>query len=202
MAKPLVFTFEGAEVSVEIDKVDRARLYGYVDTEALDDGGRACALATLAGDGHTVVGSGGTAIAYLSPAGQWRERTALTPVGPDGAVLVAVPSSFGAPITLDTTASVDDYLAHNVRAIYALALPEGGLRAKLAAGTLYTFAFSYRGGLEADTAFLLANAEGHPFMALGKPTTFTFIGLQELVVPDEPVASGDEDDDELDFGMM
>ena len=71
MAKPLVFLFGDNEVAFTMSKVDRAKLYGYKELEVLDDEGRKCELATLAGDGRTVVARGGTGIGYVSQDGLW-----------------------------------------------------------------------------------------------------------------------------------
>ena len=47
MAKPLIFRHGKSELSFQLDKLDRDKLYGYVDTEALDAASRACQLAIL-----------------------------------------------------------------------------------------------------------------------------------------------------------
>lgn len=77
MAQPLVLRYGGKELPFQLRKVDRSSLYGFVDIETHDDQGRPCKLATLAGDGRTIVDSGGTALAYLSPNGLWREKSEL-----------------------------------------------------------------------------------------------------------------------------
>ena len=79
-----------------------------------------------------------------------------------------------------------------------------GLLSELRAGTIYTFAFSYRGGLDPDVGFLLANSEGAPFLAVGKKTRLQFVALPELALPDAEADLDEESDDEdsMDFGMM
>src|SRR5262245_42729745 len=42
MSKALTVQYKGREISLAIEKVDRTRLYGYVETEVLDDSGRRC----------------------------------------------------------------------------------------------------------------------------------------------------------------
>ena len=54
MAKPLVFQFGDVELSFQLNKVDRSKLYGYKEVEVLDEKGRRCELATIADDGRTV----------------------------------------------------------------------------------------------------------------------------------------------------
>jgi hypothetical protein len=206
MAKALVFRHGSADLSFNLDKVDRKKLYGQVDTEVVDDKGRPCQLAILGGDGRTLVGRGGSALLMLDPDGGYCERAALTPVGLDGAPLSKAPSSFAAPVPLDRRASIDEYLSHNVKAVYALQAPMGAedLLRELRGGAIYTFPFSYRGGLDPDAGFLLASADGAPFLAVGKKTRLAFVALPEVVDPDAEADPDEEaeDDDSMDFGMM
>ena len=186
-------------------KVDRARLYGFKETEVLDDQGQRCDLATLAQDGQTVVGRGGTAFGTLTVDGTWIEKNQLKPVDPAGQTIQPVPSSFAAPVPLVEQASPEDYLDCAVRAVYVMETPDdiGPLAAELAQGTIYRFPYSYRGGLEPDQGFLLANAEGHVFCAIGKPAKVEFLGLAQAAaaVEDEETES-EEDADAMDFSMM
>ena len=48
MAKPLVFHFADRDISFQMSKVDRTKLYGFKELEVLDEDGQACELATLA----------------------------------------------------------------------------------------------------------------------------------------------------------
>lgn len=205
MAKPLVFRHGSTELSFQLEKVDRKKLYGYVDVEA-EAGGRPCQLAILGGDGKTLVGRGGSALAMLDPDGGWCARASLSPVGLDGQPVPRVPSSFSAPIALDSRASIDEYLGHNVRAVYALTPPMGAdaLASELRKGVIYTFPFSYRGGLNPDVGFLLAGADGTVFLAVGQKTRLAFVSLSQIAEPDAPDGLDDEeeDDGEMDFGMM
>src|SRR5262245_61199497 len=114
MAKPLVFEFRGQSIEVALEKIDRAKLYGYLDTEVQDEAGKQCELATLLGDGHSIVGKGGSALVYLSADGLWRTRAELQPVDVQGKPITPVKSSFDAPITLSETVTVDDFLSHNI----------------------------------------------------------------------------------------
>jgi len=75
MGKPLVFAFGNANLAFDLVKIDRSVLYGFKETEVLDEHGGRCELATLADDGKTVVGRGGVAYAYLSATGGWSSST-------------------------------------------------------------------------------------------------------------------------------
>lgn len=204
MAKPLTFQFHGGTVAFDMAKVDRAKLYGYKEQEVLDDAGGKCELATLAEDGHTLVGKGGTGMGYLSADGLWCEKAELKPVDLDGQPISPVSSSFSAPIELGEPTTVDDYLSHTIRSIYVMESADGGeLADSIKAGAIYKFPYSFRGGLEFDTAFLLANEAGTIFMAVGSPTAIEFIGLQQMAgVVAEETDTADTDDDDMDFSMI
>jgi hypothetical protein len=205
MPRALILRHRGVELSFTIEKLDRTKLYGSVDVEAIDDQGRRCELATLASDGKTLLGKGGTAAAFLSQDGSWLDRGTLKPVDAFGDPITPVPSSFSAPVELGEETDVDDYLQHNVKSVYALTTEADleALRAELKQGKIYKFPYSFRGGLVADVGFLLANPEGEVFLAVGQPTRIHFLGLDVLpVYEDEETPEGAEAEDELDFGMM
>ncbi len=203
MAQPLVFQYGETELPFQLKKVDRSSLYGYVDVETLDDQGRPCKLATLAGDGRTIVDSGGTALAYLSPNGLWRDKGELRPVDPNGDKIEPVPSTFKTITLLENRVEIDTYLSHNIRSVYLMNCEENwsDLEGELKKGAIFSFPFSYRGSLDADTAFLLAGADGNIFMCVGKKTDIQYYGFEQAVPADLPEEE-DADDDDMDFGML
>ena len=205
MARALSFRHGKNELAFGLQKVDRKKLYGYVDTEVLDSAGRPCELSILASDGRTLVGRGGSALLMLDADGKYAPRGELRPVRDSGEAVHRVPSSFDAPIALDARASVDEFLSHNIKSVYSLVPPMGAgeLLQELRQGFIYTFPFSYRGGLDPDVGFLMANGEGAPFLLLGKPTQFQFVSLsQEAAVDEETTLDTDDESDDMDFAMM
>lgn len=204
MAKPLVFRWQDRDFAFGLNKVDRSKLYGYKEVEVLDDHDRPCELATLADDGQTVVGRGGTGMGYVSADGNWCDKAELRPVDLEGNEIKPVPSSFSAPVALDEPATVDDYLQHNIRSVYLLESEDdaGPLRELLAGGAIFKFPYSYRGGLEADAGFLLLSDDGHVFLAVGNPTRAEFIGLPQAGVAVEEEEEGEEEGDMMDFDMI
>jgi len=204
VAKPLVFQWGDTDLFFNLSKIDRSKLYGYKEIEVLDEQQNRCELATLADDGRTVVGRGGTGLGYVDADGCWTDKSELTPVDVEGNEIQPVASSFSAPIKLFETATVDEYLSHNIRLVYQLETEDddiASLMRELERGTIFTFPYSYRGGLEADAGFLLMGEGGIPFLAVGDPTKVEFIGLQQ------PAAVVDEDDetdetDLMDFDMI
>lgn len=203
MAKPLVFRFGQRELSLQLNKVDRARLYGFKEVEVLDEQDRRCELATLANDGRTVIGRGGTGIGYVSADGEWRDKSQLKPVDLEGNEIRPAPSSYSAPVELSTVVSIDDYLQHNIRLVYLLESDDdlADLIEEVQQGAIYKFPYSFRGGLEADAGFLLADEDGQLFMAVGNPTNVEFIGLAQVAAMVEE-EDEEEETDLMDFGMM
>ncbi|MEI8380451.1 MAG: hypothetical protein WCJ09_09995 [Planctomycetota bacterium] len=202
MAKPLVFHFKDGDFAFGLNKVDRSRLYGYKEVEVLDEKGRRCELATLGGDGHTVIGRGGSSFAQLSVDGEWCDKSALKPVNTEGHEITPVPSSYSAPVNLTEPTTVADYLQHNIRLVYVLE-PEGDaspLYEEFKGGAIYRFPYSYRGGLEADAGFLIQGADGNFFMAVGNPTRVEFVGPTQISTVEEEVDA--DDADMMDFDMI
>src|SRR5207244_1311923 len=116
----------------------------YVETEVVDESGKTCELATLLADGRSIVGKGGKALAYLSQEGEWRGKSDLSPVDIHGKPITPVKSTFATAVKLEERATVEDYLAHNIRLVYHLK-PESehpALREALRAGDIFHFPFS------------------------------------------------------------
>ena len=105
-------------------------------------------------------------------------------------------------MTLEKTATVEEFLDHEIFAVYALQGEENhpDLVNTLASSIIYTFNYSYRDSYESDPAFLL-ESEGQLFLVIGKPISYTFCSLEQVVDIEE---TGEEEveDDDLDFGMM
>jgi len=202
MARPLTFVHGGTEVALSIEKLERGKLYGTVDVEALDEHGRRVELATLAPDGRTLLGKGGTASGFLSQEGRWLDRSDLRPTTIDGQEIKPVPSSFAAPVALERKATVEEYLSHNIKSVYVMTGEPGeALVKELAAGTIYMFPYSFRGGLVADVGFLLAGQDDAIFLAVGQTTQLHFLGLDQLPLYEDE-EEGASDEDELNFDML
>ncbi len=203
MAKPLVLSLDGEEFPVKLAKIDRERLYGSVTVEAFDEHGDEVFLRVLAYDGKTIIDKGGTALATVTEQGDSIPRNRLIAVSSDGEELEPVPSSFSAPNLLER-ATVEDYLSHTVKSVYALEAAEESeldhLRDSLSDGRIYKFPFSYRGGLEYDGAFLIGNKEGI-FMIVGQPAVLKFLKLGQAVVL-EPTEEQEVAADDLDFDLL
>jgi hypothetical protein len=204
MARALEFRFEGQSFQAGIDKVDRTSLYGTVDVETRDKAGKRLEIATLAADGRTLVPTGGTALGYIDRGGRWVERKELVAVDPRGTRVNTVSSSFDSPIDLETKTSADRFLDHSIRSAYlidAAAPVPPPLQKALDGGTIFKFDFSYRGGANADPAFLLKGADDALWMLVGDDNDIDWVTFAQVAaaVPDEAV---DAKSDDLDFDMM
>ena len=203
--RSIEFEFAGSPVTFNMIKVDRNKLYGYKIVEVLDENDEECELTTLADDGKTLIGKGGTGIGYLDADGNWSDKSQLKPVDLEGKPIEPVLSSFSAPIQLAEEISIEDYLDHNIRLIYQLEIDEAThpLIDKLKSGSIFLFDYSFRGGLEADAGIMLINDDEEIFFLVGDKTNVSFKGLQQSA----PVATdeGETTDDEaglMDFGMI
>lgn len=204
MGKPLVLQYGGKDVPVQIEKVSRDDLYGFIDIETFDDRGQACKAAKLGSDGRSIIQTGGTAIACLSATGEWCERKSLTPVDADNKPIIPVPSTFSAPVALEQVASVDEIFSHNIASVYRInsETDYSDLAAELQAGKIFRFPFSFRGGLEADVAFLMCSADGTPFLLIGHPAKFEFVGFEQPMAAEDEFDGAEEEDESLDFSMI
>lgn len=203
MARALVLSLDGEDFPVHLQKIDREKLYGNIAIEAFDDAGNKANLQILDADGKTLLDTGGTALASVDEEGNSVDRKKLIPVTPEGEEVKPVPSSFGAPNPLFKS-TIEEYLSHTIKSVYVLTPPEGSnfglLREALSGDTIYKFDFSYRGGLEYDTAFLLAN-EKAVFMLIGNNTTLQFVKLNQSSVL-EPIEEQEISGEEIEFDLF
>ena len=193
---------DGEEFSVGIRKIDREQLYGSVEVEAFDEKGNPATLMVLAADGKTLLDKGGTALATLDQKGNSVERPMLKTVDIEGEELEPVSSSFAQPNELKQ-ADLEDYFSQIIKSVYLVSPFEDGnirlLLDHLSTGQIFTFPFSYRGGTEYDSAFVIGN-KTDAFIIVGKQATFQFAKLNQAAVLDaieEEEISGDDIDFDL-----
>ncbi len=209
MARKLDFDFGGEPFTLAITKVDRSKLYGRVQTETFDANDKACTLATLARDGRTIIPYGGTASGYVNTEGLWVTRDELVPIDRDGKEIAEVASSFSAPTILETEVDIDTFLDHPIRLAYQLD-PQTeisqALLDKLAAGAIYQFPFSYRGGIYTDPAFLMQGEDDVLWMLIGQKSDIEFVGFEQAAICAARAEELGEDDsgetDAFDFDML
>ena len=115
MPRSLVFLFGDRQYPLEMHKVDRSKLYGTKEVEAVDQAESVCELATLADDGRTMIGKGGTGLGWLDADGKWCSKSDLKPHNVDGDLVEPVPSSFSAPIKLFDAIWPTEFCAPTIR---------------------------------------------------------------------------------------
>ena len=204
MARTLVLNIDGKDIPVSITKVDRGKLYGDIEIEAFDDKGKPAVLQVLDADGRTLIGVGGTSLATVDEDGNSVDRKKLIPINSDGDEIELVESSFNAPNKLNS-ATIEDYLSFAVKSVYLLEPGSedtdlGPLEKALSGDKIYRFPFSYRGGLDYDTAFVIGNKEG-VFMIIGTETELEFVKLNQVSVA-EPIEEQEVSGEELDFDLF
>ena len=209
MARKLEFIFGNEAFTLAIHKVDRSKLYGRVETETFDGNGKECDLATLARDGRTIIPYGGTASGYVNTEGLWVTRDELIPIDRDGKQVPEVPSSFSKPTKLTEEVDIDTFLDHPIRLVYQLGIEteiSASLKQKLAAGAIYKFPFSYRGGIYHDPAFLMMGEDEVLWMLIGHKSDIEFVGFEQAAICAARAEELGEDDsgetDAFDFDML
>ena len=203
MARALVLSLDGVEYPVSLLKIDRDKLYGRVEIEAYDDKGRPASLRVLAADGKTLIDKGGTALATVTDKGDSVDRSELVPVDADGDKIEQVPSSFSQTNILKE-GTVEDYMMTIVRSVYLVQPHEeadiSGLTDQLTGDRMFTFPFSWRGGIEYDNAYMIGSGD-EAFMVVGKQAEFEFVKLNQAAV----LESTEEEEisaDDIDFDLL
>lgn len=199
MPKGIVVSLNGKVSSFQLEKVDRAKLYGVRRRLAVDEKGRTCSRASLTDDGQVLLRAGMTAQGWFDTDGRQVEQKAIGAEDEDGKPLDLVPSSLGVEQALEGPVDAREVLDLSLTAVYRISADEldGDLASSLADGRFWRFHFNYRPDYRAETGYLVQNAEGI-FALVGTPAPATFLE------PQAPPPPSDDDDDngDLDFEMM
>lgn len=202
MAKTLTLSTKGGEqFKLLPQKIDRNKLYGYTELRAQNAEGAVCCQASINSDGVNIICPGATKIAVLDEKGNWVDKQSLIPTNEDGSVLKWIPSSFDGGINLTEEATLEDILDLTIQSVYQLTGEDVAGLVNEIGDRIFTFDFSYRGGFEANTAFMLAS-EGSLFLLSGVKGSFEYLGLEEVGELDGPDEDFNIEDGELDFSMM
>lgn len=199
MGKGLVLSLDGHVSSFQLEKIERARLYGVRRRLAVDDMGRTCSRAALTDDGQVLLRAGMTAQGWFDTDGRQIEQKAIGAEDADGNPLDLVPSTLGVEQSLVGPVDAREVLDLSLTAVYRVTPDEldEALARSLAEGQFWRFAFNYRPDYRSETGYLVQNADGI-FALVGTPAPARYLEPQ---APPPPV---DDDDDEgdLDFEMM
>ncbi len=199
MARKLNITLQGSNFELEPIKLERKKLYGWVETRVTTPEGGICTSASLNDDGVTVAAGGSVKMGIITDDGKWAERDEFITVDIDGNPVKGVPSSFDTGIELLQRAFEEDILSTDITTVYQLnGEGDDTLIADLG-DEIYTFPWSYRGGLP-STAFILAIGP-QVFILAGTPFPLEYVALDENSMLDDDTEEEFESDD-LDFSMF
>jgi len=190
------------EYAAAVMKVDRKKLYGWVEIVAVDDNGDPCELLTTDEAGSVLIPKGGTGLGILSPDNEWVERSELIAVKPDGSKAEPVPSSYNKVIELKEKVTTDQFLDYSITDFYQLSGADEAF-IKTIGQNIYTFSYSYLDSYEGSPAFLMVS-DGVPFMLIGVANNFEMLCFGDCgdIDDTEDETFQIEDNDELDFSML
>lgn len=200
MAKKLRIRLNGKDFSVVPTKLERKKLYGWNELRVVTPDGKLCQQAGLNSDGITIIPSGNTKNGIISEDGLWMERSELVAINAEGKEAPKVPSSFDTGIELMNKTTTENLLNHNITSVYQLTGDEGLSLTSKIGDNIYQIPFSYRGGYEWSTAFILANGPA-TFILVGSDGGYDFIGLEQqgkIDTLEEELSL----EDNLDFSMF
>jgi hypothetical protein len=201
MARNLRFVHAGNSWEAAITKLDRDKVYGWVEQVATDDQGRPCMVGNLLDDGSTLFLSGATAMKVVDDTYCEVDKQTLRTVYQDGTDAVLVPSSYDGDVQLEP-ANLDDLFDLEVTAAYQLMWEDMAMRDSLVrnleGGQLFRFIFNYRTDYEGADALMLA-AQGEVFLLTGRLLRFPYL---ENTTVTAQAATEETEEDDMDFGML
>ena len=203
MAKAIQFNAGKLTFAASLTKVDRDKVYGYIEDKVNDNKGNPCTMGSLLDDGKTIVLVGATANKTVDASFNELDKKKLKVVYQDDKDAVLVPSSYDGEVLLTLT-SLDDLFNLEVTIVYQLdfedALQKKSVSDFLASGKVARFIFNYRADYEGADAILIANANGI-FALTGRIIDFPFL-KNELEPISETLIEQPIELEEMDFGML
>ena len=119
MAKAIQFVAGKLKFAAALTKIDRDKVYGFIEVKVNDDKGNPCIMGSLLDDGRTLVLNGATAMKTVDSKFNELDKKTLKVVYQDGKDAVLVPSSFEGEIKLTET-SLDDLFNLEITSVYQL----------------------------------------------------------------------------------
>jgi hypothetical protein len=202
MAKNLTFSLGKTSYSAAITKIDRNKVYGFVEEQVLDKNGNICTSGNLLDDGQTLILTGATALKTVTANNEEVDKKTLKTVYMDGTDATLVPSSYDGIIEL-AEATPDDLFNLEVTTVYQLtwedATAKDNMVKELEDGKLFRFVFNYRADYEGADAIILSS-QNEVFVLTGRLLEFDYLENKTAA----PVTEVDntEQEEEVDFGML
>ena len=202
MAREIVISLGGKASRFNFSKVSRQKMYGMKKTVVVDGDDEACDRGLIPLDGDVVIPKGGTSTIYIDDNFRMFSRKDLEMFGPDGEKLKIQPSTLGEEQEAQVT-DPQQILDHSISSVYALTPSEidDSTSKKLKEGDILETGFNYYAGYSPSTLFIMESPEGL-FGLVGEPTGFEYCSqdVTETVMVEE--ADEDDDDFDMDFGML
>jgi len=201
MGKQLQFVFGNHKWQGGLTKVDRDKVYGYIEEVVFDKDGHSCSLASILDDGMTVVPSGATALKTVDPQNREVDKKTLKTVYMDGTAAALVPSSYDAEIDLKEVTLTDLYDLE-VTSLYQVDFDNSADKSvalellKNVAGL--GFVFNYRADYEGANAIVIKSQDA-VFILVGRSLQFEYLKNQQALIVEETETDSEED---VDFGML
>jgi hypothetical protein len=203
MAKNLTFVIDKTKFQAAITKVDRDKVYGFVEEAVTDKQGSVCMTANLLDDGKTLILSGATALKTVDEKMQEVDKSTLKTVYLDGSDAVLIPSSYDGEIKLESC-SLDDLFDLQVDTMYQLTWEDETSKKELLSllqdGSVFRFVFNYRADYEGADAVVVGNGV-EVFVLTGRLQPFEYLENKAVLPPEEP-AELQTEEEEVDFGML
>ena len=203
MAKAIQFVAGKLKFAAVLTKIDRDKVYGFIEVKVNDDKGNPCIMGSLLDDGRTLVLNGATALKTVDASFNELDKKELKVIYQDGKDAVLVPSSYEGEVNLTET-SLDDLFNLEVTSVYQLdfedALQKKSVSDFLASGKVARFLFNYRADYEGADAILIANANGI-FALTGRIIDFPFL-KNEVEPISETLVEQPIEEEGMDFGML
>lgn len=202
MFREIVFRIKNKEFKANLIKVDRKKLYGWTELQAVDDNGEPCALLSADESGKFIIPLGGTGIGIVSESGKWVERSELKTVSNNGKPVKLFKSSFDKVNMLRKTISPDDFLDYDITDFYELTdtAPE---MMKAVGKDIYCFDYSYNDSYTPSPAFVM-RAKNALFLLVGVKNAYDFLcfGNCETIDEDDDDRLIEDGDEDIDFSMF
>jgi hypothetical protein len=203
MARLASFKIGNTSFKAAINKIDRDKIYGFVDEFTYDMNGDECTLGAVLNDGSTFVLSGATAMKKVDEKLHEVDKSEIKTVKIDGSEAVLQPSIFDIETVLEET-ELDALLDLQVELSYQLSFENDSDKATaisiLKTEKAYFFLYNYRADYEAADAYLLSNGK-EIFALSGKIVKFEYLD-NKTIIPIDEFEEETASDEELDFSML
>lgn len=200
MAKPVMLSFQGRELSFAPSRVERGRIYGTRKRVAVDAGGRVCTRAALTADGTTLLTAGMTSQGHFAPDGRWVPRAEMVGLDASGQPVPVQPSTLGVTQPVEGPVEPAELLGLSLQAVFLLTPDDAAnpLAQALQNGQIFRCPFNYAASLEMEVAYLVGNADGC-FALVGQPVALPWTDEGATFIAD---AGPDEAEADLDFEQL